>query len=232
MRIVVKNSPNQSERIHGQEGVRLIIAHTPEGGYEGTVNFIMRSSSDVSYHMLIAQDGSEATQLVPWSRKAWHAGVFNSMSDGISIAGHARHFDLDDWKGVDEFAAVIAQRLIARGLRPNWTTNSVTGGFCRHGDIQSNRTDPTPDLTEWRLFVAMVKAKYNQLTMSRDWPIPVPDWFWVWARWKLGVREFKVFGPGRGPRPGAPVPKPGPLWATRYAWAWRRLRALQNEQLV
>jgi hypothetical protein len=218
------NTPNQSARLAGP--VKLIIVHTPEGNYAGTSSYIMKSASAVSYHVLIKKDGTEATQFVPWDRKAWHAGTMNSLSDGISIEGYARLFDLSD-KGVHQAAKLVAQRLIARNLPVVWTTDVAKGGFCRHGDLQSNRTDPTPDLNEWKLFVSMVKAQYDLLT--KPWPTPIPAWFWVWARWRLGVAEFKEFGPAAAGKRPKVAPAPGASWAPggKHYWAWRRLKALQ-----
>ena len=46
------------------------------------------------------------------------------------------------------------------------------------------------------------------------WPIPIPQWFWQWAQWKLR-------GSPKGLRPkSAPTLIP--------AWAWLRLKALQD----
>lgn len=215
MKVVTRNSPNQSTR-HGD--VRLIVCHTPEhDSYTAMQSFLTSPSAGVSYHLLIRADGQEATQLVPWNRKAWHAKELNSLSDGISLMGRARHFDVDS-AGAHAFARVVAQRLHARGLQPQWTTDVAKGGFCRHGDLQSDRSDPTPDLAEWRVFVGMVQAEYRKLTSgdrnphSKGWPVPVPAWFWRWAKWRLQGRP--------GTRPAdAPLIIP--------AWAWRRLVALQ-----
>lgn len=173
MNIVVRNSPNQSERIHGNSAVRLIVCHTPEGSYRSAVNTCMDPNADVSYHRLYRKDGTEATQLVPWARKAWHAGPINSLSDGLSLEGHARLFNLND-PGARQFARGVAERLIARHLQPQWTTDPARGGFCRHGDLQSDRTDPTPDMAEWREFVRMVQAEYARMK-----PTPAPQLKWA-----------------------------------------------------
>jgi hypothetical protein len=233
MKIIKKNSPNQSKRLPDSH-IGLVICHTPEGSYQSAINTVMDPAAEVSYHLLIKKDGTEATQFVPWEKKAWHALSLNSASDGISVEGFARQFDLHD-HGSKEMALAVAKRLVERNLKCQWTTDTIKTGFCRHGDLQSDRTDPTPDLAEWQLFVAMVKVQYEILTnpYKKDWPIPVPQWFWTWARWRLGVSEFKQYGPAnRAHRPGAPVPPAGLQWigTGKYAWAWRRLRALQREQ--
>jgi hypothetical protein len=211
MRLVTRNSPNQSARIHGDKSVRLIVCHTPEGSYLGAIGTCMNPRAQVSYHVLYKKDGREATQLVPFKRKAWHAGAINSLSDGLSIEGHARHFDLRD-KGTREFAKGVAQRLKARGLRPQWTTDPAKGGFCRHGDLQDDRTDPTPDMGEWRKFVLMVQGEYARLNprpKTLPGPSPKPEWFWEAADAWLGGQRDDLPGPS---------PKPNWFWLAVEAW--------------
>jgi hypothetical protein len=224
MQLVKMESPNQSDRIHGDAAVRLVVVHTPEGSYNSAINTCMTPSAKVSYHRIYKKDGHEATQLVNFSKKAWHAGAVNSLSDGLSVEGHAKHFDLKD-PGTMELARGVAERLYTRKLPVQWTTDSVKGGFCRHADLQDDRHDPTDDLAEWRLFVGMVKDAYIKIANKeiKGWPKPVPQWFWAWARWKLGHGEYAEFGPGKGPRPST-APRVIPVWA------WNRLRALLKEQ--
>ena len=212
-------SPNQSDRLHGDDAVRLVLCHTPEGSDAGAISTIMNPNADVSYHRLYLKGGKKAIQFVNFKKKAWHGKAYNSLSDGLAVSGFARHFDLGD-PSVKEFAKGVAERLVARGLKPQWTTDPVKGGYCRHGDVQSDRTDPTPDLAEWKLFGGMVAAEYQRITKPQDqrpWPIPVPQWFWAWAAWKLGDKP--------GPRPTT-APRLIPLWA------WRRLAALKNARKV
>lgn len=54
----------------------------------------------------------------------------------------------------------------------------------------------------------------------RLWPVPIPDWFWVWARWYLGREEFAD--------DGSRHPDVRPAFAPQYVpeWAWQRLRAI------
>ncbi|HXH88257.1 MAG TPA: N-acetylmuramoyl-L-alanine amidase [Gaiellaceae bacterium] len=208
-------SPNRSPRVHGDEAVSLVVVHTPEGGYDGTVRFIQTAAAKVSYHRLYSKDGKRATQLVPWAEKAWHAGAMNSLSDGLSIEGNARLFDLAD-PGVLEIANGVAERLVARGIPCQWTTDPAKGGFCRHGDLQTDRTDPTPDLGEWRLFVGMVTVAFERLTApANEWPRPIPKWFWTWNLWRVRGKQ--------GARP-ASAPRVIPAWAWRRALAFDRAR--------
>lgn len=214
-KIVLKESPNQSQRLHGDAAVKLIICHTPEGSYGPMVKYMTdpTQTRKVSYHQLIREDGLEVTQLVLFPKKAWHAGAMNSLSDGISAAGFARDFNVFGPQA-QTFAQLVAARLLARGLKPQWTTDPAKGGFCRHADLQSDRSDPM-SLDKWLVFVGMVQAEYQKLVNeTKPWPIPVPKWFWAWAAWKLQ-------GSPKGQRP-ADAPRLIP------AWAWRRLKALQD----
>ncbi len=87
---VFKSSPNQS----GSISPKYIVLHHSSGSHDGTRSWILNSRSKVSYHYLIAADGSR-TQFVSDTKKAWHAGAsswggisgLNSHSIGISFYG-------------------------------------------------------------------------------------------------------------------------------------------------
>jgi hypothetical protein len=130
----------------------------------------MNPKAQVSYHVLIHKDGKKATQYVRWSRKAWHAGVQNSRSDGLALEGFAsttRAFS----PGGRALARAVAKRCLDRGFKPVWRRKGeVGGGFCRHGDIQSDRSDPMP-LSRWLAFVAMVKFQYRLGKFRKVWGV-------------------------------------------------------------
>lgn len=199
-RIVLRESPNQSLRIHGQEAVRLVVCHTPEGAYGPMITYMTTPQSRrVSYHQLVREDGREVAQLVPFSRKAWHAGAVNSLSDGIAAAGFAHSFNILGPQA-KTFARLVAERLVARGLKPRWTTDPAKGGFCRHADLQTNRSDPM-SMDKWLRFVAMVQLEHQKilgldnkkrLTALRTWILKRKSEGWSWQRIKTNPnwREF------------------------------------------
>jgi len=208
-------SPNSSTRIHGNDAVRLIVAHTPEGSFESSVRYMTdpNQARKVSYHQLISEDGKLVAQLVPFELKAWHAGAINSLSDGISAAGYAKDFEVSSAQAW-VFADLIARRLVARKLPCQWTTDPAKGGYCRHADLQSDRRDPM-DSAKWAVFRGMIEERYRFHSMTpppKPWPVPIPAWFWPWAVWRFA-------GKPAGQRPGS-APYFIPLWA------WRRLAAL------
>lgn len=171
-----RGQANHSPRIHGVDAIRLVIVHTPEGGYEGTVRYVStppdgREWRDgdrrVSYHNLLREDGKQATQLVPWDRKAWHAGAFNSLSEGVAIAGWASKTRALS-PGGRRFARIVAFRLRRRGLPARWARDGGGRGFCRHADLQSDRRDPMP-LGRWLTFVALVKFEHAREGFRERW---------------------------------------------------------------
>lgn len=163
-------SPNSSTRTHGNDAVDLIIVHTPEGPYEAMNEFLGRASAQVSYHTLTKEDGSETTQHVQFSRKAWHAKVHNSRSEGHALAGNAastRAFS----PGGRKLARIVAFRLHKRGLPPVWRKHGeVGGGFCRHADLQTDRSDPM-NKYRWYSFVALVKFQHALGHFRKTWGV-------------------------------------------------------------
>ena len=80
---VYKASPNQSGTIRP----KYVILHHSSGGHDGTRSWILNKASQVSYHYLIAADGSR-TQFVYDKKRAWHAG--RSSWKGVSgLNGHS-----------------------------------------------------------------------------------------------------------------------------------------------
>jgi N-acetyl-anhydromuramyl-L-alanine amidase AmpD len=83
-----------SPHLGGNITPKFIVLHHSGGSHDGSRSWILDPKSKVSYHYLIATDGS-ITQFVPENRAAWHAGVsswkgfngLNSHSIGISFWG-------------------------------------------------------------------------------------------------------------------------------------------------
>jgi hypothetical protein len=154
------SSPNFSSR--GGQKVRLIVAHDCEGSYAGSIAWFAMAKSRVSAHLVLKEDGSEATQMVAWGNKAWHACNFNSFSEGIEAAGfEAKGFDAAEW---DALAALVAWRLHANGLpcQEAGPANDWTG-FTEHANLGAaggGHHDITEDPNVWAAFVARVRVAY------------------------------------------------------------------------
>jgi N-acetylmuramoyl-L-alanine amidase-like protein len=162
-------TPNRSSR-HGQT-VHLVVVHDTEGGYAGSIATLCDPGRQASAHVVVREDGREATQLVPWNEKAWACVAFNSVSDNIELAG------FHDRLGSHELrvgARVVAFRLHKRGLPARWSRDGKSPGFCRHYDLGAaggGHTDPTTRLLYWLRFVAWVKYEARRGHFRQTWGV-------------------------------------------------------------
>ena len=80
-------------------------------------------------------------------------------------------------------------------------------------------TKPAPPAAKKRFQPPRWGGDVLRSTTSVKPPIPgrLPQWFWPWARWKLGHGEYS------GARQGSPATRPRNAPAKVPAWAWRRL---------
>jgi AmpD protein len=87
---IFRQSPNTS----GKLVPKGIILHHSGGSYNGSISWILNSSSKVSYHCLVNTNG-ERTILAKDDQRAWHSGVSkfkgksscNTFMLGISVTG-------------------------------------------------------------------------------------------------------------------------------------------------
>ena len=94
---IKKPSPNHS----GEITPKFIVMHYTAGwSAEGSITWLTNKESKVSAHLVIARDGT-ITQLVPFNKKAWHAGP--SVYDGYkNLNSHSIGIALDNAGWVEE----------------------------------------------------------------------------------------------------------------------------------
>lgn len=80
-------SPNKTTR---RGRVSWLCVHWSAGSFASTVDWIMREVSEVSYHVVIAPDGS-TRQAVPWSMASWAVGVAKSPDPRIIWDDNSNH---------------------------------------------------------------------------------------------------------------------------------------------
>lgn len=88
-------SPNYNSRPSGSTGnVEMVVIHSCEGSYSGCWSWLTNPSAGVSAHYVVNDDGSEISQLVRESDRAWHVGAsydsslnggVESWLDGVSV---------------------------------------------------------------------------------------------------------------------------------------------------
>lgn len=140
----LRPSPNHNER--RVPAVEMLILHyTAMESAEKAISWLCDPRSEVSCHYLVDEQGM-VTQMVPESRRAWHAGAsrwkghedLNSRSIGIEIANAG---DLEE--GTQEYPNVQIEAVIALAKdiceRHNIAPELVLG----HSDVApSRKKDP------------------------------------------------------------------------------------------
>lgn len=151
-------SPNINARPAGAEGREaMIIIHTCEGSYAGCWSWLANPVSQVSAHYVLNGDGSEITQLVRESDRAWHIGAryecglnsgwecwrndvqSNHFTVGIEHAGFAAQASFDPGQ-IDASARLVCNITRRQGI------DRTRLQIVAHGQLQpQNRTDPGPN---------------------------------------------------------------------------------------
>jgi N-acetyl-anhydromuramyl-L-alanine amidase AmpD len=151
-------SPNYNARPSGDIGKpAMIVIHTCEGSYAGCWGWLTNSSSGVSAHYVVKEDGSEISQLVRELDRAWHIGAAydcslngnvdcwrngyssNHFTVGIEHAGYASQssFPVNQ---IDASARLACDITRDRGIARD------SYHIVAHGRLQPyNRTDPGPN---------------------------------------------------------------------------------------
>src|SRR5205085_4421468 len=113
-----RESPNRSSR-HGAR-VHLLVWHETAGAYAGSVAWLCNPKADASAHLVVREDGLEATQLVPLAEKAWHAAAFNTASVGVEHANTtAKGYASEEQLRVS--ARIFGWLCIELGVPPRWS---------------------------------------------------------------------------------------------------------------
>ena len=166
--LVQAPSPNESDR-WGQP-VELVVLHETAGSYRGAVSWLRNPVSRASAHLVLREDGAEASQLVRLDRKAWTQGNQNPRCVSIELANTtAKGFHSEYQLRV---AARIAGWLCWKyGLPPRWARAGVGRGLAFHGDLPNSGSHPLcgPDTAGWRRFLGYVGDELARGGYRKTW---------------------------------------------------------------
>jgi hypothetical protein len=179
---IYRNSPHQSNRPAGNTGkVQMVIIHSCEGKYAGCWGWLVNQQSKVSAHYVVKEDGSEISQLVKESKKAWHIAATykcslngkqecdvdgtssNNFTVGIEHAGFAKQ---DGWHAnlIEQSAKLVCGITSRHGI-PRDKFHIVA-----HGQLQpNNRIDPGPNWP-WATYLNKIAGGCGNAPMD-----PPPD---------------------------------------------------------
>ncbi|MEI6862458.1 MAG: N-acetylmuramoyl-L-alanine amidase [Verrucomicrobiota bacterium] len=126
--------------------------------FEATIEHILHSDSQVSYHWLIAPDGTRC-QFVADAHIAWHAGAStwlgrtrcNNFLLGVAFAGNTYATPLT----AAQMASTL-EWLAPRWMRQGWTTARMTD----HRQIAPSRKDDLAP-AEWSRLLAAIVEKFD-----------------------------------------------------------------------
>jgi hypothetical protein len=167
--LVWRRSPNQSSR-HGAR-VDLIVWHETAGAYAGAVSWLRNPAADASAHLVIREDGREATQLVALDAKAWHAEDFNRRSIGVEHANTtAKGYATERQLRVS--ARVFGWLCLHAGVPPRWARGGIGRGVCYHGELGvagGGHTSCGPDHAGWLVFLDLLHAEVARGGYRRRW---------------------------------------------------------------
>jgi hypothetical protein len=154
-RVVQRETPNYSPTPIAHD---LLILHMMEGGYEGSVAWLCRREAAASAHLCMNEDGSEVSQLVPLSMKAWAQCAFNSRGISLEIPGHtAQGIPQARWRAA---AVIFGWLCAAYNIPAVWARGGQGRGLCQHHDLGAaggGHVDcSSVGSPEWLTFVGMV----------------------------------------------------------------------------
>jgi len=168
-------SPNQSDR-RLAKGIApfLIVIHRPVGPYHASMAWLDNPKAQASAHIVTEGNFTkvdEATQLVPWHRKAWACMSFNSISYNLEI-------DDDAWFGRDPGALLVAHRIAAwlcwktgipakRSLQPLHNPGIISHFLL--GQAGGGHTDPSEDPAVLARFIKGTQYQLHRGHFRKAW---------------------------------------------------------------
>jgi hypothetical protein len=167
--LVWKKSPNQSDR-HGSR-IDLLVWHETAGSYAGAVSWLCNPAADASAHLVVREDGNEATQLVALHAKAWHAAAYNSHAVGVEHANvTAKGYATEHQLRVS--ARIFGWLCLRLGVPPRWARGGVGRGVCYHGELGAlggGHTSCGPDHAGWLKFLNYLHAEVTRGHYRHEW---------------------------------------------------------------
>lgn len=167
--IVHAATPNQSSRNGAR--VDLLVWHETAGSYAGSVAWLRNPRAQASAHLVIREDGGQATQLVALAGKAWHAAAYNPRSVGVEHANTtAKGYATD--RQLEVSARVFGWLCVHLGIPPRWARGGVGPGVCYHGELGAlggGHTACGPDHAGWERFLALLHDEIVRGGYRKTW---------------------------------------------------------------
>lgn len=163
MKMITATSPNRSSR--GGKKPTLIVIHGDAGRTDkGTISWVQKAESQVSYHYLVGRDGA-VYSIVPEIEKAWHAG--RSTFHGEELQGSVNPISIgvafaNDGTGNEPYAAIqytVGGELVADICKRH---GIPVQRIRTHAEVSPGRKHDPWAWFDWTRFLGEVCAAMNK----------------------------------------------------------------------
>jgi N-acetyl-anhydromuramyl-L-alanine amidase AmpD len=151
--------------------IDMVVIHTMEGSYSGSISWFQNSSASASAHYMVRSSDGEVTQMVWEEDTAWHAGhsATNGRSVGIELEGFVDAPELwytdDMYRSAAKLTRDIADRQGVPLDRQHIIGHVEVPGCPYSGGGASCHTDPGPGW-DWDHFMALVRDPNSSSTAN------------------------------------------------------------------
>ena len=161
-------TPNLSTR--HSTSINGAVAHETEGSYAGAVSWLRSPRSRASAHVVLRDDGGHATQLVPWTEKAWHAANANPHTLGLEIVGWtAKPNKIEQLRVAARIMAFWAEEF---GFPVRQGNRYGHGGIVRHRDLGAfGGGHGDPGGFDWTWFLRQVAIERERGNFPGRWGV-------------------------------------------------------------
>jgi N-acetyl-anhydromuramyl-L-alanine amidase AmpD len=161
-------SPNYNARPTGTD-VSMIIIHTCEGNYAGCWGWLVNPDAGVSAHYVVNEGGTEISQLVRESSRAWHVGASYDCSlngsvmcgsNGVSVNHFSVGIEHGGFASQSSFPAgqIDASAKLSCDITQGQGIVRDSYHIVAHGRLQpATRTDPGPNWP-WSSYISKIKS--------------------------------------------------------------------------
>jgi N-acetyl-anhydromuramyl-L-alanine amidase AmpD len=169
-------SPNYNARPTGTD-ISMIVIHTCEGGYSGCWGWLTNSASGVSAHYVVNESGSEISQLVAETNRAWHVGASYDCSlngsvmcglNGQSVNNFSVGIEHGGYASQSSFPAgqIDSSAKLSCDISRDRTIVRDSYHIVAHGRLQpATRTDPGPNWP-WSTYISKIKSYCGDTTST------------------------------------------------------------------
>jgi N-acetyl-anhydromuramyl-L-alanine amidase AmpD len=169
-------SPNYNARPAGDIGkVGMVIIHTCEGSYSSCWSWLTNTAAQASAHYVVNESGSEISQLVRESSRAWHIAANYDCSLNSSVECWRNGYSSNHFTVGIEHGGFASQTSFPAGqidasARLSCDISKAHGiprdryHYVAHGKLQPyNRTDPGPNWP-WTDYLNKINAACGTTT--------------------------------------------------------------------